>query len=99
MTESESLGAFERHFRGEKARQMRPDGAGLGLSIAQAIIVAHDGQIDLKNNVLYDANGTCVASGGVRATIMLPLLQVPETAQTIQDKKHAIQRIAENELA
>ena len=99
LTESESLGAFERHFRGEKARQMRPDGAGLGLSIAQAIIVAHDGQIDLENNVSYDANGSCVASGGVRATIMLPLLQIAETAQIIQDKKKFKQSLAENESA
>ena len=99
LTESESLGAFERHFRGEKARQMRPDGAGLGLSIAQAIIVAHDGQIDLENNVSYDANGSCVVGNGVRATIMLPLLQIAETAQIIQDKKQFKQSLAENELA
>ena len=98
LSESESLAVFERDFRGEKARQMRPDGAGLGLSIAQAIIIAHDGQIDLKNNVLYDANGSCVASGGARATIMLPLLKIADTAQTIQDKKLSKQNIAENEL-
>ena len=98
LSESESLAVFERDFRGEKARQMRPDGAGLGLSIAQAIIIAHDGQIDLKNNVLYDANGSCVASVGARATIMLPLLKIADTTQTIQDKKLSKQNIAENEL-
>ena len=78
---------------------MRPDGAGLGLSIAQAIIVAHDGQIDLENNVSYDANGSCVVGNGVRATIMLPLLQIAETAPIIQDKKQFKQSMAENELA
>ncbi len=99
LSESEALGVFERDFRGEKARQMRPDGAGLGLSIAQAIIISHDGQIDLKNNVVYRADGSCVESGGVRATIMLPLLQVPATAQILHNKKHSTQSIAENELA
>ena len=98
LSESESLGAFERHFRGEKARLMRPDGAGLGLSIAQAIIVAHDGQIDLENNDLYKVDGSCVLSGGVRATITLPLLQTEYTAQTIQDKQHPKSGIAENVL-
>ena len=98
LSESESLAAFERDFRGEKARQMRPDGVGLGLSIAQAIIIAHDGQIDLKNNVFYDANGLCIASGGARATIMLPLLKIADTTQTIQDKKQSKQNTTENEL-
>ena len=98
LSESESLAAFERDFRGKKARQMRPDGAGLGLSIAQAIIIAHDGQIDLKNNVFYDANGLCIASGGARATIMLPLLKIADTTQTIQDKKQSKQNTTENEL-
>ena len=99
LSESEFAGAFERHFRGEKARQMRPDGAGLGLSIAQAIIVAHDGQIGLENNTLYKVDGTCVATGGVRATITLPLLQITDAAQTINDARGPKQGIQENELA
>ena len=98
LTESELLGAFERHFRGEKARLMRPDGAGLGLSIARAIIIAHDGQIDLKNNVVSGENGFCVESGGVVATIMLPLLQIADTAQKIKNKTHLKQSFSESEL-
>lgn len=99
LSESESLGAFERHFRGEKARQMRPDGAGLGLSIAQTIISAHDGQIELENNAPRKANGAYVGSNGVRATITLPLLQIKAAAQTIQDKEHTKHGIEENESA
>ena len=99
LSESESLGAFERHFRGEKARLMRPDGAGLGLSIAQAIIAAHDGQIDLQNNVVCSANGSCVATAGVKATIMLALLQTADTEQTLEDQQQSKQSVAETELA
>ena len=98
LSENESLGVFKRHFRGEKARQMRPEGAGLGLSIAQAIIVAHDGQINLANNVLYDANGSCAATCGVKATIVLPLLQTASTGQIVQDKQHPQQYAVENGL-
>ena len=99
LSESESVGAFERHFRGEKARQMRPDGAGLGLSIAQAIIVAHKGQIDLENNSTNQANGLGVVRSGVRATITLPLLEATDSGQTIKDHTYPEQRIEENELA
>ena len=98
LSESESLEVFKRHFRGEKARQMRPDGAGLGLSIAQAIIIAHDGQINLENNVLSEVNNPGTGSSGVRATIVLPLLQMAGTGQPAPDKRYPKQCIAENEL-
>ncbi len=38
---------FERHFRGEAARRLRPDGSGLGLAIAQALARAHNGRVEL----------------------------------------------------
>lgn len=41
---------FERHFRGESARKVRPDGLGIGLCIAKAIMAAHDGTIELHDN-------------------------------------------------
>ncbi|MDP2820351.1 MAG: HAMP domain-containing sensor histidine kinase [Polaromonas sp.] len=86
LTEGESQGAFERHFRGDRAREMRPDGAGLGLSIAQAIISAHCGEIDLRNNhpaqqgSSVDANNSC----GACATLTLPLMQADAASQVAQ---------------
>lgn len=86
LTEGESQGAFERYFRGDRAREMRPDGAGLGLSIAQAIISAHRGEIDLQNNrqaqqgSTVDANHSC----GACATLTLPLMQADTASQVAQ---------------
>jgi heavy metal sensor kinase len=42
---SERARVFDRFYRGTTARQQVPDGAGLGLSIAQAIVRRHDGTI------------------------------------------------------
>lgn len=53
---------FQRHYRGSAARQARPDGLGVGLCIARAIVEAHDGTISLT------ANG----SVGCTVTICLP---------------------------
>ena len=72
LTESESQGVFERHFRGQAAKALRPDGAGLGLSIAQAIVVAHSGEITIQNNAAGDAQQG--HSRGACVTITLPLL-------------------------
>lgn len=41
---------FQRHFRGLGARKARPDGLGIGLCIAKAIMEAHDGTISLLPN-------------------------------------------------
>lgn len=72
ITPEECLAAFERHYRGRQARLMRPEGAGLGLSIAQAIVAAHYGEIMLHNNGdRTSASKTC----GTCVTITLPLLQ------------------------
>jgi signal transduction histidine kinase len=54
---------FEPFTRGEDSRNADTGGAGLGLSIARAIIEAHGGSITLKNKV---PNGLCV-------TMVLPM--------------------------
>lgn len=38
---------FDRHFRGQAARRLRPEGSGLGLPIAQSLARAHGGRIEL----------------------------------------------------
>lgn len=83
LTESESEGAFERHFRGHQARQLRPDGAGLGLSIAQAIIRAHCGEIDLQNNTQPAAGstGSSRVARGTCATLTLPMVSAASASQ------------------
>ncbi|PTQ90355.1 sensor histidine kinase [Agitococcus lubricus] len=40
---------FERNFRSPSARQHRPDGNGLGLSIAAALVRAHGGHIEVQS--------------------------------------------------
>lgn len=91
LTEDESQGAFERHFRGDRAREMRPDGAGLGLAIAQAIISAHRGEIDLRNNhqiqqgIAVDAINSC----GACATLTLPLMQADTASQVAPNGSQA----------
>ena len=82
LTEGESQGVFERHFRGQAARQMRPDGAGLGLSIAQAIVLAHDGAISIQNNLAADAPGQ--RGQGAQVTICLPLVCTGQPGAALQ---------------
>lgn len=53
---------FERFYRADNARE-QSGGAGLGLPVAKAIIEAHNGRIRLSAS----------ASGGVRASITLPV--------------------------
>lgn len=40
---------MERHFRGQQAQHLAPDGLGLGLSLAQGIVRAHGGWMDLDS--------------------------------------------------
>lgn len=53
---------FEPFVRGEASRSTETGGAGLGLSIARNIVLAHGGEITLEN----------IAGGGLRARVSLP---------------------------
>lgn len=56
---------FQPFTRGDDSRSLDTGGAGLGLSIARTIIIAHGGRITLENR----------AEGGLRAIITLPLVR------------------------
>ena len=62
LMEQEHALLFDRHFRGQHARLIRPDGVGLGLSIAQAIAQAHGAQLSLHQR----------AEGGTDAVLWIP---------------------------
>ncbi|RUO35442.1 sensor histidine kinase [Aliidiomarina sanyensis] len=55
---------FERYYRAENARAMRPDGLGIGLSIAQFILEQHDGYFEI----------TSQEGMGTTFTVVLPLI-------------------------
>lgn len=63
ITREDEARLFERHYRGQQARQTRPEGLGIGLCIAQAIMEAHDGAITLTANQPI----------GTRVSLTLPL--------------------------
>jgi signal transduction histidine kinase len=58
---------FQPFTRGDDSRSLKTGGAGLGLSIARTIIVAHGGRIMLENR----------AEGGLRVIVTLPLAKQP----------------------
>jgi signal transduction histidine kinase len=62
---------FERFYRGEGKRSS--DGAGLGLSIVEAIARAHGGRLELAS----------VPGSGATFTIVLPLAESPEPAEEV----------------
>ena len=61
---------FERFFRGRRARDMAPEGSGLGLPIARWIAQRHGGELALLT----------AAGGGTVARLTLPLLPSPAAA-------------------
>lgn len=65
VPEHELSRVFDRHFRGENAKSIRPDGSGLGLPLARTIIHAHGGTIHL----------TSTEGGDTTLVIVLPLLE------------------------
>ena len=65
VSEQEIGSLFERLYRVESSRNRATGGAGLGLSICQNIVAAHDGSISAK---------TC-EMGGICVTVVLPFSQ------------------------
>ena len=47
----ELLHIFERNYRSASARKLRPEGSGLGLPLAGALVRAHSGHIEVKSQV------------------------------------------------
>jgi two-component system, OmpR family, phosphate regulon sensor histidine kinase PhoR len=63
IDESELDLIFERFYRGQAARESRPDGTGLGLSIVKYVAQAHRGTISVVSR----------AEEGTRFAVRLPL--------------------------
>jgi len=72
MSEDERARAVDRFYRGAAARQLVPDGSGLGLPIAAWICERHGGTLSFH----------AADAGGTRARVLLPLRAstVPATA-------------------
>lgn len=62
MSDAEIEQAFEPHFRGEAGRALDGRGLGIGLGIAERIVAAHRGILELARR----------AQGGLRASLVLP---------------------------
>ncbi|WP_394672800.1 sensor histidine kinase [Limnobacter sp.] len=62
IPEHEVKRVFERHYRGGMAKKIRPEGSGLGLPLAAAIVRAHHGSIELSSG----------QNKGCRVTVNLP---------------------------
>jgi two-component system OmpR family sensor kinase len=69
---------FERFFRADPARTRGRSGSGLGLSIVQAVVTAHDGRVEVDT-----APGT-----GTTVRVRLPLLAGPDTRLTANSQTH-----------
>ncbi len=66
LTTQEQASLFQRHHRGQRASELRPEGLGIGLCIAKSIMDAHDGLLRLVTN----------HPQGVTAEISLPLFDL-----------------------
>jgi signal transduction histidine kinase len=67
IADAEKAKVFDPFYRLDPARNVEVGGVGLGLSIAKAIVQAHDGQI-----VLAD-----LRPHGLRVIVILPILPTP----------------------
>ena len=63
LTATEAAAVFDRFSRGDRSRARRTGGSGLGLSITQAIVHAHGGEISV----------TATPGDGATFTIVLPI--------------------------
>lgn len=68
---------FDRHFRGDMARNHRAAGSGLGLPIAKALAQAHGGSLTLESPA-DEASGV-----GTRVLLRLPLLPLLPACATV----------------
>ncbi|WP_311273646.1 MULTISPECIES: HAMP domain-containing sensor histidine kinase [unclassified Rhizobium] len=66
---------FDRNFRGNNARRHRPEGMGLGLSIARHLVSAHEGTITLSSD----------SEEGTTAMLRLPLVINGAVSETIAE--------------
>ena len=62
----ESLHVMERFYRGSNAAATNDSGSGLGLPVAKAIVMAHDGDISFESSL----------GEGTRVTVILPQAQL-----------------------
>ena len=69
LTEDEQEQIFNRFYRAAEARSQRGGGAGLGLSIAQSIAVAHGGRIEVESTPGQGSTFTVSLPADCTATI------------------------------
>ncbi len=74
VSEEEAARLFDRLYRVESSRNRATGGAGLGLSICQNIVAAHDGKIDAKASPY----------GGVWVSIHLPIQRLKKDVKRMK---------------
>jgi two-component system, OmpR family, sensor kinase len=65
ISEQDLARVWDRHFRSDGAKRLRPDGHGLGLPLASALTRAHFGQIEIHSE----------ENVGTRVVIVLPVFE------------------------